>query len=216
MKRFGIITDAAYGVSAPVLRSIAKEIGKDHRLAQQLWAAEILDARCLAALIDEPADVTEDQMERWVGDFDSWAICDVCCCNLFDRTRYAWKKAPEWCRREGEFVKRAGFVLMAGLAVHDTSASDERFERFFPLIRAGADDGRNFVRKAVNWALRQIGKRNSALNKKALRAAREIRRMPQPSARWIAADAIRELSGDAVQRRLLKKRRPLPARQRSR
>lgn len=211
MRRFGIIADEAYGISSPVLRSIAMEIGKDHKLARQLWATKILDARCLAALIDDPAAVTVEQMERWVSDFDNWAVCDVCCGNLFDRTPYAWTKAAEWCRRDGEFVKRAGFVMMAVLAVHEKSAPDRRFEQFLPLIVGGADDDRNFVRKAVNWALRQIGKRNTALNKKALRTAREIRGMQLPAARWIAADAIRELSSDAVQRRLLKKSRALPA-----
>jgi 3-methyladenine DNA glycosylase AlkD len=145
-------------------------------------------------------------MERWVRDFDNWAVCDCCCGVLFDRTPLAWAKAAEWCGREEEFVRRAGFVLMAGLAVHDKQAPDARFERFLPLIESGATDGRNFVRKAVNWALRQIGKRNLALNAKALRTARRIRKAPSPAARWIASDAIRELSGDAVQRRLRRRR----------
>lgn len=201
MARFGINPKHTYGVSIPKLRALAKEIGKNHLLARQLWSSRIHEARILAGMIDEPARVTEAQMERWVKDFDSWDVCDQCCMNLFEKTRFAYRKCVEWSARDEEFVKRAGFVLMARLAVSDKKAADKPFERFLRLIKRESADQRNFVKKAVNWALRQIGKRNLALNRKALAAAGEIRRMDSGSARWIAADAIRKLSSPAVQRR---------------
>jgi 3-methyladenine DNA glycosylase AlkD len=202
MSRFGIRTHNALGISVPVLRRLAREIGRDHGLAQQLWNSGIHDARHLAALIDEPGKVTERQMERWVKDFDSWDVVDGCCSYLFDKTPYAYQKAVEWSRRGEEYVKRAAFSLMAVLAVHDKQAADARFVKFLPVIKREARDERNFVKKAVNWALRQIGKRNLKLNRAAIRAAREIRRIDSRSARWIAADALRELTGPAVQNRL--------------
>ncbi len=202
MARYGIETSRAYGISIPALRSLARTIGKDHSLARHLWATRIHEARILAALIDDPARVTEQQMERWVHDFDSWDVCDQCCMNLLDKTEFAWRKALEWSGRAEEFVKRAGFVLMAQLSVHDKKANDAHFIRFLPLIKRQAPDPRNYVKKAVNWALRQIGKRNPALNKAAIKVAREIARMDSHPARWIAADALRELTSDAVQKRL--------------
>lgn len=206
MARFGISTNKAFGVSTPVLRQMAREIGKNHDLAQGLWATGILEARGIAALIDEPSRVTERQMEQWVKEFDNWAVCDGCCMNLFDKTIFAWKKAVEWSRRKEEYEKRAAFALMAVLAVHDKKAEDKQFLSLLPIIKREAADERNFVRKAVNWALRQIGKRNLALNKKAIQVAKEIQKMDSRSARWIAADALRELTGTAVQRRLSRKR----------
>ena len=149
---------------APNLRRLAKEIGREHDLAGELWRTGIHDARILATLIDDPAQVTVRQMEQWAADFNSWAVCDAACCCLFDKTPHAWGKAVEWTEREEEYVKRAGFVLMAALAVHDKKAPDEQFEAFLPLIARHATDERNFVKKAVNWALRQIGKRNRRLN----------------------------------------------------
>ncbi|MBP7052065.1 MAG: DNA alkylation repair protein [Phycisphaerae bacterium] len=202
MARYGIRVTKAFGVSAPSLRSLAKEIGRDHALAAQLWRTGIHDARCLAALIDDPAKVTVAQMERWVSDFDSWAVCDCACGCLFDKTPVAWDKAIEWTERPEEYVKRAGFVLMATLAVHDKKAPDERFEAFLPLIVHHATDERNFVKKAVNWALRQIGKRSRRLNSLAVQAAERIRRIDSKSARWIASDALRELTNDRVRQRL--------------
>ena len=204
MARFGIVARKAYGLSTPKLRKLAREIGKDHALAQQLWSTGIFDARILAALIDEPKMITETQMEQWVKDFDNWAICDTCCSNLFAQTPFAWNKAIEWCRQEEEFVKRAGFVMMAELAVHDKSAIDRNFLKFFPVMKRHARDERNFVKKAINWALRQIGKRNSELNRRAIQVAKQIQKMDSPSAHWIAADALRELSSTAVQQRLKK------------
>jgi 3-methyladenine DNA glycosylase AlkD len=206
MARFGITTRKVFGVSTPDLRKMAKEIGKNHDLAQELWSTGVLEARAIAALIDEPPKVTEKQMERWVRDFDNWAVCDGCCMNLFDKTSFAWKKVVEWSKREREYEKRGAFALMAVLAVHDKGAEDKQFLSVLPIIKREATDERNFVKKAVNWALRQIGKRNLALNKKAIQTAKEIQRLDSKSARWIAADALRELTSVAVQRRLARKR----------
>jgi 3-methyladenine DNA glycosylase AlkD len=205
MARFGINPKNTYGVSIPVLRKMAKQIGKNHLLAEKLWNSGIHEARILAPLIDPPEMVTGKQLERWVKDFDSWDVCDQCCSNLFDKTKFAHKKAIEWSRRREEFVKRAGFVLMATLAVHDKEADNQNFVRFLPVIKKEAADKRNFVKKAVNWALRQIGKRNSALNKIAIQTAKEIQRIDSKSARWIASDAIRELTSEAVRKRLVRK-----------
>jgi 3-methyladenine DNA glycosylase AlkD len=205
MARFGINPKNTYGVSIPVLRKMAKQIGKNHLLAEKLWNSGIHEARILAPLIDPPEMVTGKQLERWVKDFDSWDVCDQCCSNLFDKTKFAHKKAIEWSRRREEFVKRAGFVLMATLAVHDKEADNQNFVRFLPVIKKEAADKRNFVKKAVNWALRQIGKRNSALNKIAIQTAKEIQRIDSKSARWIASDAIRELTSEPVRKRLVRK-----------
>jgi len=205
MARFGITPENTFGVSIPNLRKIAKETKKNHALAQQLWESGFRETMILASMIDELEMVTEEQMEKWVLDFDYWEICDQCCMNLFEKTGFAYEKAIEWSLRDEQFVKRAGFVLMARLAVSDKKADDSRFEQFFPMLLREADDERNFVKKAVNWALRQIGKRNLTLNEKAIETAMEIQKIDSKSARWIASDAIRELSGEAVQKRLRKK-----------
>jgi len=202
MARFGINPKDTYGVSIPVLRKMAKQIGRNHLLAKKLWTLGIHEARILAGMIDPPEEVSEDQMEKWVKDFDSWDVCDQVCSNLFDKTKFAHKKAIEWSKRREEFVKRAGFVLMATLAVHDKEASDKEFLKFLPIIKREATDERNFVKKAVNWALRQIGKRNLSLNKMAIQTAKELQRTDSKSARWIASDAIRELTSEAVQKKL--------------
>ncbi len=202
MTHFAIKTDHALGVSAPRMRKLAKEIGTDHKLALELWESNIHEARIVAVLIDDPRQVTKSQMNNWVRQFDNWAVCDVCCGVLFDKTPFAWDKAIEWSGRKEEFVRRAGFALMAALAVHDKRAPDKKFLQFFDIIKHHADDERNFVKKAVNWALRQIGKRNTRLNKKAVAVAKEIRKMDSPAARWIAADAIRELTNKKILARL--------------
>jgi 3-methyladenine DNA glycosylase AlkD len=202
MVRFGISPKGTLGVSIPHVRALAKRAGKDHKLAAQLWASGIHEARILASLVEDPKLVSDKQMEQWVKDFDSWDVCDQVCMNLFDRTPYAWKKVVEWSGRKEEFVKRAGFALMATLASYDKKASDKDFERLLLLIKKGSTDERNFVRKAVNWALRGIGKRNRALNKSALKTAREIAKLDSKAARWIASDAIRELESEAVKKRL--------------
>jgi len=202
MARFGIKSDKTLGVSIPNLRKIAKKTGKNHPLALQLWDSDIHEARILAGMVDDPEMVTEEQMESWVKDFDSWDVCDQCCLNLLDKTEFAYQKAIEWSERSEEFVKRTGFVLMAQFAVHDKKASDEDFIQFFPIIKREATDTRNFVKKAVNWALRQIGKRNLNLNDKAIEIAKEIQQLDSKSAKWIATDALRELTSEAVQKRL--------------
>ena len=208
MIRFAVANESALGVSTPVLKKLAREIGRDQALAEALWKTGVFEARALAALIGEPEKVTEDLMERWVKDFDSWAICDGCCLALFGKTPFAHRKALAWSRRDGkdeEFVKRAGFSLMAVLAVHDKAATDAKFLKFLPAIKRQSRDERNFVKKAVNWALRQIGKRNLQLNQAAIATAEEIRAIDSRSARWIASNALRELRSEALARRLRKK-----------
>jgi len=202
MTRFGINPKNTFGVSIPDIRKMASEIGKKHELALQLWSSEIHEARILAGMIDDPKLMTEKQMEEWAKDFDSWDVCDQVCSNLFDKTKNAYEKAIEWTKSEKEFVKRAGFVLMACLAVHDKKANDNNFVKFFPLIKKESVDERNFVKKAVNWALRQIGKRNKNLNTKAIATAEEIQKIDSKSAKWIASDALRELTSKQVQKRL--------------
>ncbi len=202
MARFGINPDNTLGIFIYELRKIAKKIGVDHKLAQKLWKSGIHEARLLAGFIDDAEMVTEKQMEDWVKDFDSWDICDQVCSNLFDKTEFAYKKAFEWSERAEEFVKRAGFVLMAALAVHDKEASDEKIMEFLPIIMREVGDDRNYVKKAINWALRQIGKRNRNLNAKAIETAEEIKKIKLKSARWIASDAIRELTSEKVQEKL--------------
>lgn len=192
MVRFGINSDNLLGISIPFLRQLAKEIGKDHDMAQQLWESGIHEARILAAFVDKPEWVTEEQMEAWVADFDSWDVCDQVCGNLFDKTPWAYEKALAWAEREEEFVRRAGFAIMAMLAVHDKKATDEQLAQFFALIMRYATDERNFVKKAVNWALRQIGKRNPELGKVALSVAEELAMSPHATARWVGKDAVRE------------------------
>jgi len=204
MARYGINVEKAFCVSMPELRKYAKELKKDHDLALGLWDSGYHEAKILAGLVDDYHLVTEEQMDRWVAGFDSWDVCDQCCSNLFDKTQYAYGKALAWTQDEREFVRRAGFVLMATLAVHDKKAPDKVFELFFPFIMEGSVDERNFVKKAVNWALRQIGKRNPDLNKKAIEVGKQLQAMDSKSARWIAADALRELQSPAVQKKLIK------------
>ena len=193
MARFGITADRALGVRVPDLRRLARRLAPDHELALALWDTGVHEARILASMIDDPAAVTEPQMERWAADFDSWDLCDQCCGNLFDRTPFAAAKAAEWSGRDEEFVKRAGFALMAWMAVHRKDEPDEAFRAFVPFIEREAHDDRNFVKKAVSWALRQIGKRNARLRGAAIAAAERISRDESRAARWIARDVLREL-----------------------
>lgn len=204
MAKYGITPERTYGVSIPNLRKIAKETGKDHELAKKLWESNIRETRILACMTDDPEMVSEEQMENGVKDFDYWEICDQCCMNLFEKTKFAYQKSIEWSSRDEEFVKRAGFVLMARLAFSDKKADDERFEKFFPIIKREATDNRNFVKKAVNWALRQIGKRNLNLNSKAIETAKEIQKIDSKSAKWITQDATKELTSEVIQERLRK------------
>jgi 3-methyladenine DNA glycosylase AlkD len=207
MARYGIKSDRALGISIPRLQGLAKKIGKNTGLAEQLWSSAIHEARILACMVAEPQQMSEDRLESWVKEFDSWDLCDQCCNRLFSKTAFAREKALTWSKRPDEFVKRAGFVLMAVLAVHDKKASDRQFDAFFKRIYKEATDGRNFVKKAVNWALRQIGKRNLALNSKASALAEEILLLDSTAARWVANDALRELRNEKIQQRLLEKAR---------
>jgi 3-methyladenine DNA glycosylase AlkD len=204
MARFGISSEGTLGISIYDLRPMAKRIGKDHELAQKLWASGIHEAKVLASYIDDPEKVTEKQMDAWAKDFDSWDVVDQVCSSLFDQTRFAYSKAVEWSARDEEFVKRAGFVLVAALTVHDKKASDAVFKKFLPIIKRESGDDRNFVKKAVNWALRQIGKRNPTLNEAAIGVAKELQKMDSKSAKWIASDALRELTSEKVRKRFEK------------
>jgi 3-methyladenine DNA glycosylase AlkD len=204
MSRYGINTEKAFGVKIPVLRQLAREIGKDHPLALELWETGYHEARLLAIFIANPKNVDEALMEKWVLDFDSWDICDQCCSNLFQRTPFAFQKASEWTNRHEEFVKRAGFVMIAVLAVHHKKVSDNQFLHFFSLIEREAGDERNFVKKAVNWALRQLGKRNTFLRDIAIETAERIKTQNSKSARWIAADALKELRSEKQLERMMK------------
>jgi 3-methyladenine DNA glycosylase AlkD len=202
MAKYGMVVERRLGVSVPNMRAVAKETGRDHRLALDLWSTGIAEARMVASMIDDPGQLTAGQMEDWVKDFNSWDVCDQVCMNLFEKSPLAWEKAAEWSEREEEFVKRAAFALIACLAWHDKKAADADFVGLLPVIKRGATDDRNFVKKAVNWALRNLGKRNRNLNRAAIEAAKEIQSLDSKAARWIAADAIRELESDAVQKRL--------------
>jgi len=205
MARFGIEVGQAYGVPVPVIRKLAKEIGKNHALALALWKTKNHEAQLLATMIDDPKQVTRAQMNSWVKDFDSWDVCDQACMNLFDRTPFAFAQAEVWSKRKQEFVRRAGFALMAALAFHDKQTPDSEFQALIKIIERTATDERNFVRKAVNWALRQIGKRNLKLNASAIQLSRKLSQSANKTARWIGADALRELTSQGVQARLRKK-----------
>jgi 3-methyladenine DNA glycosylase AlkD len=207
MARYGIRAEKAFGVSKPKLDELARKIGKNHSLGLALWATGIHDAKILAGLISEPELVTAAQMDLWARDFDNWDSCDGTCCHLFVFAQPAWAKAVAWTRRPDEFEKRAGFALAAYLAYRDKSAADSKFVSFLRIVEREADDERNFVRKAVNWALRNIGKRNLRLNRAAIQSGERLTKSESRAARWIAADALRELRSDAVQTRLQRKER---------
>jgi 3-methyladenine DNA glycosylase AlkD len=202
MKKYGMSVERRLGLSMPDMRKLAKELGKNHNLALELWETGIAEARIIAALIDDPKVLTEKQMENWVKDFNSWDVCDQVCGELFDKSPLAWKKVVDWSNRDEEFVKRAAFALLASLAWHDKKSDDERFIELLPIIVQASTDERNFVKKAVNWALRNIGKRNIRLNQAAKDTAFKIQKLDAKAARWIASDAIRELESEAVRKRL--------------
>jgi prepilin-type processing-associated H-X9-DG protein len=202
MARYAIPSDKAFGVTVGAMRTYAKKLGRDHELANALWADGHYESRMLACFVDEAALVTPAQMERWCRDFDNWAICDTACFALFDRTPHAWKKVDAWAPRREEFVRRAAFALLASLSVHDKEAGDGGFVRGLRLIERAAPDERNFVKKAVNWALRSIGKRNTALNAASVKLAKRLSASAKPAARWVGKDALRELTSASVLRRL--------------
>ena len=206
MARFGIVAKIVYGVAKPKMDEMARRIGKDHELALALWDTGVHDARILAGMIDEPKKVTAAQMNCWVRGFDNWDVCDGTCCHLFVFASAAWDRAREWTKRTAEFEKRAGFALLAYLAYRDKTATDAQYKRVLPILLREAHDDRNFVRKAVNWALRNIGKRNLNLNRASIQTAERMKRMDSRAARWIAADALRELRSVAVQTRLRRKK----------
>ncbi|MBN2256972.1 MAG: DNA alkylation repair protein [Anaerolineaceae bacterium] len=197
MTRYGINANNTLGVSIPNIRSLARG-RRDHQLARDLWATRFHEARILAAFVDDPTMVTPDQMDEWVSAFDSWDVCDQVCISLFGKTPYAVDKAKEWSARSEEFVKRAAFAIMAAMAWQDKKATDEIFLQFLPIIIRESGDSRNFVKKGINWALRQIGKRNPALGQAAIKACHEIQALGTPAGKWIAADALREFSKKGV------------------
>ncbi|HYJ89424.1 MAG TPA: DNA alkylation repair protein [Pyrinomonadaceae bacterium] len=206
MSRYGIQTDKrVFGVSVGTLRSFAKQLGKDHALAAELWKSGCYEGQMLATLIDDRKLVTRSQMNAWAADFDNWAICDTACFHLFDRTPFAWQKAHQWSTSRHEFVKRAAFAMMAGLTIHDKAAPDKQFLELLPLIETGAHDDRNFVKKAVNWALRSIGKRSQALNTAAIASAKGLAQSEEAVCRWVGKDALRELSSQKVKSRLARR-----------
>jgi 3-methyladenine DNA glycosylase AlkD len=205
MAKYGINTKNNLGISIYQLRNIAKKIGKNHEIALKLWESQIHDARLLACFVDDSKKITDKQMDNWANDFDSWDICDQACMSLFDRSPLAWLKVEEWSKSEKEFVRRGAFSLLAGLAVHEKTACNIKFMKFSSIIKIYSVDERNYVKKAVNWALRNIGKRNLFLNKKMLKLAEEISTINSKSARWIARDAIRELKSEKIQKRLKNK-----------
>lgn len=207
MARYGIVTKNVFGVSMGTMKTLAKELGRDHSLAQALWKTGWYEARALAAMVGEPDRVTSAEMDRWVKRFDNWATCDTMTFVLWDRTPHAWPKVREWSRRNEEFVKRAAFAMLASLTVHDKAAPDERYLEGLKLIEREASDDRNFVKKAVNWALRSIGKRSPMLNKEAVAVAKRLAAREDSASRWVGKDALREITSPAVRARLTKKKR---------
>lgn len=205
MARYGIVAPRAYGVAVGTLLKMAKRLGKDHALAVGLWKSGWYEARLLAAMVDDPAQVTRRQMNAWAAAFDNWGVCDTVCFHLFDRTPFAWEKARAWPASPREFVKRAGFVMMAGQAGRDRDAPDSKFLALLPLIEKGARDDRNFVKKGVNWALRRIGRRNRALNEACATFARRLAASDHPSVRWVGKDALRELTSPKVRAQLARR-----------
>lgn len=202
MARFGINPEYALGVSVTELRKVAKQINKNHSLALKLWDSGIHEARILSSMVDEADKVTKKQMDNWIKEFNSWDLCDQVCANLFDKTPFAFEKAIQWSKRKKEYEKRAGFALMACLAWHDKTSPDSKFIKFFPYIKHGSTDNRNFIKKAVSWALRQIGKKNKNLNRQAIKLSKEIQQIDSRAASWISKDALRELQSPSVHKRL--------------
>jgi 3-methyladenine DNA glycosylase AlkD len=207
LARYGIVAPRAFGVPVGTLLGLAKRLGKDHALAAELWESGWYEARLLAAMVDDPRQVTRRQMNAWAADFDSWAVCDTVCWHLFDWTPFAWEKARQWSTSPREFVKRAAFATMAGQAGHDKAATDAQFLALLPLIEQGAGDERSFVKKGVSWALRRIGRRNLALNAAALAVARRLAASQEASCRWVGKDALRELASPKIRSQLARRAR---------
>lgn len=206
LARYGITAARPFGIAVGDLKKYAREIGTDHQLALQLWTTGRYEAQFLAVMIDEPSKVTAAQMNAWTAEFDNWAIVDTACFHLFDRTKYAWKKVPQWANAKPEFTKRAAFALLWSLSVHDKNAADRCFLNGLKLIEAAANDERNFVKKSVNMALRAVGKRNPVLNAAAIKTADRLAKSDEAVARWVGSHALRELKSPAVRRRLASRR----------
>jgi 3-methyladenine DNA glycosylase AlkD len=200
--RYGIFTDKAFGVSMSNIQQVAKPLGSNHELALALWNTGWYEARMLTSFIDDPELVTSAQMDSWCADFDNWGICDTLCFNLFDRTPHAWRKMLQWCKRDEEFIKRAGFALLWSLTVHDKTATDDQFVQGLVMVLRGANDNRPLVKKGVNMALRAVGKRNRGLNAAAIAIARRLTESANSDARWVGSHALRELTSDSVASRL--------------
>ena len=205
MARYAIPSERAFGVTVGALRAYAKKLGRDHELAQALWAEGHYESRMLACFLDDPSLVTPAQMDAWCRDFDNWAVCDTATFHLFDRTPHCWKMVSAWAPRREEFVRRAAFALLASLALHDREADDALFLRLLPFVERAAPDERNFVKKGVSWALRSIGRRNVALHAPCVALSERLAASTQPAARWVGKDALRELTSAAVKKRLAKK-----------
>lgn len=205
MANFGLTPDSRLGVSVPDMRAIAKQVGKNHDVALELWESGYPEAQIVASMIAEPAQLTEVQMETWVIDLNSWDTCDQVCMNLFEKSPLVMEKIFDWSNREEEFVKRAAYALIACLAWHDKQMDNEEFTNLFPIISNGSTDDRNYVKKAVSWALRNIGKRNLDLNQAAIKLAQDVRQIDSRAARWIASDVLRELQSEQVHQRLVKR-----------
>jgi 3-methyladenine DNA glycosylase AlkD len=202
LARFGIEATNPLGVSMSNIQVVARRLGRSHELAAALWDTNVYEARMLTSFVDEPERVTAAQMDRWCRDFDNWGICDTLCFKLFDQTPHAWAKVAQWGDKRDEFVKRAAFALLASLAGHDKSATNEQFLDCLPLIERAATDERNFVKKGVSWALRTLGRRNAVLNEAAVVVARRLAASPEPAARWIGKGALKELTSALVKRQL--------------
>jgi 3-methyladenine DNA glycosylase AlkD len=205
MARYGIVADKVFGVSVATLREKGKQLGRDHELALALWDSGWYEARMLSAFVDDPAMVTAPQMDKWAKEFDNWAICDTMCFHLFDKTPHAWRKIEQWAPRREEFVKRAAFALLAGVALHDRKTPDKPFIRSLVLIEDASTDKRNFVKKGVSWALRTIGHRNQALHEAAVATAYKLAASADPTARWIGRDALKDLTRPMVKARVEKR-----------
>ncbi|NHJ05013.1 MAG: DNA alkylation repair protein [Candidatus Heimdallarchaeota archaeon] len=203
MAKFGITPEQAYGVNLPIIRNLAKEIGQDHLLAQELWETNIREPRILACMIADPNKATEELLEKWVKDFDYWEICDQCIMNFFVKTKFAYTKSLEWVTKEDEYIRRAGFVLMAILSYRDKKTDDSIFLSFLPICKKYSTDQRNTVKKAISWSLRRIGARNLFLNKKVLRLTEELLKIESSSAKWIAKDVAKDISRQLIQKKLL-------------
>lgn len=202
MARYAIPSDRALGVAMKDIKALGKQLGHNQELAAALWETGVYEARMLSSFVGDPARITSAQMDRWCKEFDNWAFCDAMCFNLFDRTPHAWDKVTHWSGSNKEFVKRTAFALLWSLSVHDKRAGNERFIHGLALIERAAGDERNFVKKAVNMALRAIGKRNRDLHTAAVAVARRLAESPNATSRWVGKDALRELTSPAVSQRI--------------